>query len=77
MDCLVERHRLAARARASGYLAAPAQWLAALRSARGFAEATDFTRVSGDVGARIREEVRVLDAEIGRAMAEEAMAAPL
>jgi len=77
LDCLLERHRIATQARTEGYLEAPAQWLAALRSARAFAEGTDFARVSEDVRARIGEHMRRLDEEIGRAMAEEAMAAPL
>ena len=76
LDCLLERGRIARRARASGFLAAPAQYVAALRAARAFAAATDLARVSPEVAARVRAETGSLDAEIARA-AGNAVAAPL
>jgi hypothetical protein len=67
LDCLLERQWIARQARASGFLADPAQWLAALRAVRAFASATDFSRVDAGVAERIREHLREVEAEIARA----------
>jgi glycosyltransferase involved in cell wall biosynthesis len=69
LACLLERRRIAVRARTSGFLASPGQYLAALASARSFAAATDFARVSGDVAAAVRGELAAIDAEMARATA--------
>lgn len=76
LSCLVERRRIAQRARAAGFLAASGQYLAALRSARAFGAQTDFSRVSPDVAARVREELRALDSEIA-SLGGEPVPAPL
>ena len=69
LACLLERRRISLRGRAAGFLADPGQYLAALASARAFAAATDFERVSGDVAARVRGELAAIDAEMARASA--------
>ena len=66
LSCLLERRRLARRAREAGFLAGPGQYAAALQAARAFAAATDFTRTSPEVAAQVRAELAAIDEEIGR-----------
>jgi glycosyltransferase involved in cell wall biosynthesis len=76
LSCLLERRRIARRARAVGYLAGEGQYAAALEAARDFALGTDFARTSPEVERQVREELRILDEEISRA-AGERLASPL
>jgi hypothetical protein len=66
LDCLLERRRIARRAREAGFLAGPGQYAAALAAARAFAAGTDFTRTSPEVAVQVRAELAALDDEIGR-----------
>lgn len=66
LECVLERRRIARRARDVGFLAGPGQYLAALRSARAFAAATDFTLAAPELAAAVREELRAIDEEIAR-----------
>jgi GT2 family glycosyltransferase len=77
LACLLERRWIAQQARASGFLADPAQWLAALRAVRAFADSTDFARVSAEVSERVREHLCEVDDEIARASAGEPRPATL
>jgi glycosyltransferase involved in cell wall biosynthesis len=77
LDCLLERLWIARQARASGFLADRAQWLAALGAVRAFASGTDFSRVAALDAERIRDHVREVEAEIARASTGEPRPATL
>ena len=66
LSCLLERRRIARRAREAGFLAGPGQYAAALDAARSFAAATDLARMSPEAAAQVRAELAALDEEVGR-----------
>lgn len=64
MDCVLERRRIAWRAREAGFLSRPDQLVAALRAAHAFAAASDFERAPPQVAEALREHMRAIDREI-------------
>jgi glycosyltransferase involved in cell wall biosynthesis len=64
LDCVLERRRIAWRARAAGFLSRPEQFVAALRAAQAFAAASDIEHAPPAVAEVLREHVRAIDREI-------------
>ena len=67
LECVLERRRIAWRAREAGFLSRPDQLVSALRAAHAFAAANDLAEVSPQLAERLRSEMRALDEEIAGA----------
>ena len=64
LDCVIERRRIAWRAREAGFLARPDQFVTALRAAYAFAAASDIEHAPAPLAEALRKHLHAMDAEI-------------